>query len=198
MIDYEVKFQNRKTLTIKVRNRRVFVFAPYGTSHEYVDSFVIKKADWINKAIAKQTADHNELGKITDNETLLFGEAITLPSNFATDRKGFYLSHATYLENRIRELANVYGYDFSTVKYSVARTSWGRCNSKKQITLNLALLAVPKRLSDYVIAHELTHTKHFDHSKAFYAALSKVMPDHAKRRKELKNHEYVLGLFYGK
>jgi predicted metal-dependent hydrolase len=54
-----------------------------------------------------------------------------------------------------------------------------------KVTLNLWLIKAPIELLDYVIAHELSHIKHFNHSKHFYAELAKLYPSYQQCRQEL-------------
>ena len=41
-------------------------------------------------------------------------------------------------------------------------------------------------LIDYVVVHELAHTVHHNHSKAFYNLVEKYIPDYKARQKKLK------------
>ena len=73
-----------------------------------------------------------------------------------------------------------------TVKYRKMTAKWGICRPKSAVvTLNKLLVLMPPVLSDYVIAHELAHFKHPDHSPAFWAHLASVMPDCNARRRSL-------------
>ena len=64
------------------------------------------------------------------------------------------------------------------IRMRVMRSCWGNCRpSRRIVTFNAFLAAVPDESLDYVVAHELTHFLHADHSAAFYAALARVMPD---------------------
>jgi predicted metal-dependent hydrolase len=47
-------------------------------------------------------------------------------------------------------------------------------------------MMLPWELIDYVLLHELTHTKHLHHGEAFWSALEAIMPDIKRRKKELK------------
>ena len=64
---------------------------------------------------------------------------------------------------------------------------WGSCSENGRITLNTQLIKAPSQCIDYVITHEMCHLKHFNHSKAFYNLLVKVMPDWEKRKKRLES-----------
>lgn len=67
-------------------------------------------------------------------------------------------------------------------------TNWGSCSPRNNITLNFALLFVPAELLEYVILHELAHTKKRDHSKEFWAELARTLPDYKTRKKELRRY----------
>jgi predicted metal-dependent hydrolase len=64
------------------------------------------------------------------------------------------------------------------------RNRWGSCSSKGAITLNSLLMKMPVECIDYVIVHELCHLWEFNHSKAFYQLMSRLMPEW-KRHKAL-------------
>ncbi len=92
------------------------------------------------------------------------------------------------LPARTAELAQLHGLKFSHVDLRNMRTQWGSCSSKGRICLNIQLMRLPDELIDLVILHELTHTLHMDHSKAFYADLDKFLGGrHAALNKALKS-----------
>lgn len=63
---------------------------------------------------------------------------------------------------------------------------WGSC-AKRVIRLNWRLMQAPRRVIDYVIAHELIHVSHPSHSAAFWAALGSSMPAYELHRRELES-----------
>ena len=72
------------------------------------------------------------------------------------------------------------------LKLRVMRARWGSCRPKGAlITLNTRLAFYPTDYIDYVIMHEFTHFLHANHSKAFWEAFAKNMPDWEQRRKAL-------------
>lgn len=73
-----------------------------------------------------------------------------------------------------------------TVRDNLSR--WGSCSRDGSISLNLRLLFMPEGILDYVIVHELAHTKYRSHGPRFWSLVEKVMPDHADRRKWLKEN----------
>ena len=57
------------------------------------------------------------------------------------------------------------------------KRQWGNCSRKGEIKYNLSLIHYPTECIDYVIAHEMCHLLHFNHSRAFYDLLSQLCPD---------------------
>ena len=50
-------------------------------------------------------------------------------------------------------------------------------------------------LVDFVILHELSHTKEMNHSEKFYMVLSQMVPRWKDNRKELKKYNFLLNLY---
>jgi predicted metal-dependent hydrolase len=62
---------------------------------------------------------------------------------------------------------------------------WGYCTRTGRLTFSWQLIALPERLREYVVLHELTHLVEFNHSMSFRRKLGLVCPDYRKREKEL-------------
>ena len=67
------------------------------------------------------------------------------------------------------------------------KTAWGKCNSKRKITINPDLMKYDQRVIDYVVLHEFCHLRYMNHSKDFWNMVGKFMPDYKDLKKELKN-----------
>ena len=67
------------------------------------------------------------------------------------------------------------------------KTRWASCSSSQNISLNYKLLFLPKEVVHYVLVHELCHTIHMNHSKAFWQLVDEKMPGFEPYRKVLKN-----------
>ena len=66
------------------------------------------------------------------------------------------------------------------------KSRWGSCTHDGKITLNLALIKMPKACIEYVIVHELCHLVEHNHGKRYFALLERVMPDWEGRRQAVE------------
>lgn len=97
-----------------------------------------------------------------------------------------------YLPGRVRMLAKENGFRISGVKIRRMKTRWGSCNAKNNINLNSWLMMLPDHLSDYVILHELVHTRHKNHSTRFWESLDTITGGRSKAlRKELGKQQIM-------
>ena len=71
------------------------------------------------------------------------------------------------------------GLDYRSLKVDSAKSRWGCCSSQKDIKLSYYLLLLPERLVDYVIVHELCHTREMNHGPRFKALLHSYFNDYA-------------------
>jgi hypothetical protein len=91
-----------------------------------------------------------------------------------------------YLPKRVKALADQFGFHYNRVTVKNLRSRWGSCSAANNLNLNLHLMRLPDELIDYVILHELTHTRVKNHSPAFWGALEKILPETRSLRQQLK------------
>ncbi|MDD4858774.1 MAG: SprT family zinc-dependent metalloprotease [Dehalococcoidales bacterium] len=149
----------------------VRVAVPARVSFEEALEFVHRKKAWILKHLATTKQRENEI-----RETRAL--CASIDPIFARE----------ILTGRIRYLADKHGFSFNKVSIRSQKTRWGSCSRKNNISLNVKLVLLPDDLRDYVIFHELVHTKVHDHSKRFWAELDKYVGDGKAKSKILKQN----------
>lgn len=199
---YKTVRSNRKTMSISIREGKITLCVPRSLSESVIREFVMSKQKWIEKNISR----HRDFIKVAENmrignNALLFGQLVHIEAGNMQKRerenylyREFYKSNSDYLLNRIGELSEQFGLKFNGLKLIYAKTLWGVCDTENNIRLNFGLLALPKELSDYVILHELVHTKFHNHSRDFWNLFKFYMPDCLSRRRLLKEYSWVLYL----
>ena len=98
-----------------------------------------------------------------------------------------------YLPDRVNHLANKNDFSFNRVSVQNSKTRWGSCSVNNNINLSLHLMRLPDHLIDYVILHELSHTKVKNHSPHFWHLLDQVSGNARVLDKEVKS--YKIGIY---
>jgi len=98
-----------------------------------------------------------------------------------------------FLPSRTSELAASHGFSFSGVQIRNSKSRWGSCSHKNGISLSLHLMRLPDHLIDYVILHELVHTRHKNHSTRFWTELERIRPAALTEDREL--NQYKIGVY---
>ncbi len=165
-----------RRIIITVRpGKGVRVAVPRHTSFKSAMEFVRIKKPWIKKHLAK--IKRYEKQKKAFNDIFL-----------SIDR----MEARKKIISRLHQLAKQYGFTYNRVSIRNQRTRWGSCSGKGNISLNMKLVALPPELFDYVILHELVHTRIHNHSQKFWKELDKYVEN--GKTKAARLIEYGLGL----
>jgi len=93
------------------------------------------------------------------------------------------------LPQRLRALSLQTGLSYKSVTIKQLKSRWGSCNTNKEITLNLYLMQLPWSLIDYVLIHELVHTKVMQHGKPFWDEMERHLPGARRLRKQVGSYQ---------
>ena len=137
--------------------------------------FVSDRRDWIEKQLEKIRQFEQQISSL-----FLYGQP--------ADRK----AARRQLVDRLDRLAAAYGYTYNRVFVRNQKTRWGSCSAKKNISLNMKLLRLPPELLDFVLLHELVHTRHMNHGKDFRQELLKVAPNAKELERRLKQYSLAV------
>ena len=122
--------------------------------------------------------------------------------DFTTDRVQTLVKNAVmramrkkaeeYLPPLVQYWSSLFDLPYNKVTISKARSRWGSCSSKRDISLSFYLMLLPAHLMDYVILHELAHTREMNHGPKFWELLNQLTDGKALAlRKELRMHRPV-------
>jgi predicted metal-dependent hydrolase len=135
-----------------------------------------------------------------------------------TYKNGFYLEHPNYssssqhddaieaalhayLKQRFTTEAQSFALKYSellsvecqSLRVTEMAKRWGSCTEAGTVSLDWRLVYAPKRVSAYVVAHELAHLKVSNHSSKFWNLLSSVYGEHQREHDWLQKNEHLLG-----
>ncbi len=96
------------------------------------------------------------------------------------------------LSLRTAQLALELGVEVRSVTIRDQRTRWGSCSARRDVSLNWRLMQAPSWVSDYVIVHELIHTRHFHHGPEYWQEVEVAFPRYHEAELWLKRHAVLL------
>lgn len=98
----------------------------------------------------------------------------------------------TLLPVRVEQLAAMHGFTYHSIKVKQLKSRWGSCDNFQKLTFNMYLMQLPWSLIDYVILHELQHTRILRHGPPFWNAIQECVPNVSQLRKTISRHQPVL------
>ncbi|WKZ31258.1 MAG: SprT family zinc-dependent metalloprotease [Candidatus Dojkabacteria bacterium] len=105
----------------------------------------------------------------------------------------WYKSEArTILADRVGHFCDLAGLRHQSIKLSNAKTRWGSCSSKGNLNFNWRIIMAPMEVVDYLVAHEVAHLRHQNHSKSFWNLVGEIYPDYKQHRRWLKENGHRL------
>jgi len=219
VIEYQIKYSNRKTLNISVeRDRSIVVRAPHYLTADKIDKIVQSKRQWIKEKLnhAQKYPLVSENKEFVSGETLMYLgknyqllvvdeeiEGIEFDQRFkiskANQPKANELFKKWYLKQaliKIEPLATKYAKSLG-VKYNQFKTSemkyrWGSCTPANNIIFNWRIIKAPMYVLEYLVAHELVHLIENNHTPRFWNILSIQVPNYENAKNWLKKNGQLL------
>jgi hypothetical protein len=216
MVDKIVR-SKRKTLSLHIESSgEVIVRAPLLMPQLLIDRFVNRKSAWIKKHKSKilSRLEENPERRFEPGDKFHFlgeeyelefsdnaGRSIVLEGNFVTRpataeeikkrlRKWYRDEARFYLTERLDICAEQYNLPYKELKITSAAGRWGSCTSKGSVNFPWRIMMCPENIIAYVIAHEMAHLVHLDHSARFWREVEKMCPTCRDDRKWLHANEH--------
>lgn len=216
-LNYELIRAKIKNMYILIRDGKVIVKVPRSISDNRVTDFINSKENWIvkklkeieEKSVKEKNFVSGEVFKILGNNYILNVERGDFKKSIVNMENGFinvFVNEDSSVD-KIKDLIDKMYYKLAIVVVDKSvdmwrgviniapdvvvikklKTAWGKCNSKRKITINPDLMKYDQKVIDYVVLHEFCHLRYMNHSKDFWNMVSKYMPDYKLLRNELKN-----------
>ena len=205
-MNIEILRERRRTIFLKILNsENAILKVPKRLSQKEIKEFLDSKKNWLEKSVKKMKSNEDFSKQFDFQRFLYLGgkricekkDAISHYETFderkkTRETKKFYQSFFSRLENYARSISQKTGISFNDIKQISSVRVWGSFDSNKQMKLNLKLVILPERLVEYVIIHELCHSKQMNHCTKFWKLVEKFCPDYKERKKELNQFGFLL------
>lgn len=156
-----VKSRRAKRLSININCLcEVRVSVPWRYSFKAAKEFLNDNSGWIKKNLEKVSRLRKNIENVDEG------------IDFDTAKQ--------QLTERLGWLADLYGFEYNRVFIRRQKTRWGSCSGVNNINLNVNLVRLDQRLMDYVLLHELVHTRVKNHSLRFWRELDRYTSGQAK------------------
>jgi len=182
MDQYEIRVSTRaKRLTLTVHpDGRVVATKPKRISQKAVEAFLAKHWEWIERA--KETFQKRAAKKRTDQI------ALPRPRKSSLAYKEARKEARVLVTERLKHFNELYDFTYGTISIRDQKTRWGSCSAKGNLSFNYRIVYLPKEIQDYIVVHELCHTKEHNHSERFWAQVGRTIPEHVSLRKALRSN----------
>lgn len=190
----------RVTLRYDGKKEHFVVTTPQRTSKKFITAFLTTHQNWMaqQQSIAPQKINPLQQGRITiqgierrieHNEAA--GVAVTLHPEHIEIRcraervpralQRFVKQHAEQIITPLcHDKAAQIDKKISAVNFRDTTSRWGSCAHDGKLSFSWRLIFAPQEVIDYVVAHEVAHLQHFDHSPAFWTLCRKLSTDYTK------------------
>jgi predicted metal-dependent hydrolase len=198
----------RISIRIDVMEGCAVLVRPKRATDAAVGAFLHKQRFWIEKHLA-QLPDRAVVG---DGAQLdLLGRSYTLHA-VPDAKRGVWKDQATihvsgspdHMVRRVRDFIKdeakaaftVWARDYAArLGVNVARvgvrdttTRWGSCTKVGHLSLSWRLALAPEAVARYVVAHEVSHLRHMNHSPAFWRTVESICPGMKNAREWLRRN----------
>ena len=184
----KVRNATRLSLRVSSVNESVTLTAPVNTNQDVLLRFLESKENWLKENLIKisnkkvdvdiggvipifGTKKHIKICSESLNVKIV-GNSIRIPTTVS--KPGLVVEN--YLKKLAKEeitgIANYYcsklGVSYASIKLRDTRSRWGSCSSNSNLMFSWRIIMAPRNVIRYLVAHEVTHLKHFNHSREFW------------------------------
>ncbi len=176
-IEYSLR-PSRKARALRLSvypDKRIVVSASLGYSISTIENFIKSKSEWILDKL-------RYFSKFAEVTTLRGGRREYLKYKEVA---------RSIVHERLRHFNQFYNFDYGNITIRNQKSRWGSCSKRGNLNFNFKIAQIDAELADYIIVHELCHTKEFNHGKAFWQLVEKTIPNYKDLRGRLKRGALV-------
>ena len=188
--DYDVKVTVRSScrrmiLRCRPQEGTVLLTVPRGTTEAAARAFLTALMDWLEEHMGAQEVWKPQYA--AGERHWCLGRLVTLGKEAPAGQAAFLRWRNEQLLTVLRRLLQAWtvrmGVRVSHVTLQEMTSRWGSCRAATgRLTFNTRLGMLEERLIEETVVHELCHFFHQNHSAAFYALMTRWLPDWKARK----------------
>ena len=93
------------------------------------------------------------------------------------------------LPDRVAAISTQRSLPYRNLRIRKLTSRWGSCSNQKDISLSYYLVQLPWELIDYVVLHELAHTRYHHHGRDFWSFMEQYLPDVRALRRQIRQYK---------
>lgn len=215
LIPTRIVYSNRKSISLIIETNGDFIVrAPYKATERQIYKFINQKQLWILKKRSEQLNNAIKPIEITNGTNInILGcdyaimlhninrvkqkdGVIYLPAQNPKEKLIAYLKKLakSVITSEINDICARFKFNYESISINSAKTRWGSCSGSNKLHFTYKLLLCPIDVVDYIIIHELCHTKVKNHSQKFWILVASCYPDYRNCEKWLKQNRAIVEL----
>lgn len=189
------------------------VTVPKGMNQTQIERFVSDQSFWIEKQRVKQLGreqlettesiylfgkkytkvvlydEKNPIGFGIHADKLIYNvinpeTSLTSPEYTKALERFLKNTAQAFILPKTSQLADTYKLTLGRITFRQQKTRWGSCSSQGNLNLNWRLVHFSPKAIEYIIAHELAHLTHHNHSREFWRLVAEYIPEYKKLQKD--------------
>jgi len=215
LIPTKIIRSHRKSIALMIEHNGDFIVrAPLRVDEASIFNFINKKSEWIIKKRIEQLQNQPKTINLNTEDTIsILGKEylikvcktkrtkvaeniIYLPISNPKEKLISYLKKLakTVISKNIKDICNKYNFTYTSISINSAKTRWGSCSGSNKLHFTYKLILCPIEVLEYIIIHELCHTKVKNHSQKFWHLVESYCPDYRNCEKWLKQNRAIVDI----
>ncbi len=173
-LSYTLVRSKRRSLSLMITPQaELLVRAPLKAPLYSIESFITRKSLWIQKTKARVAA-------------------LPKPKSFTPEQiKELKKQARQTIPERVAEISQRFGLTYKSIRITSAARRWGSCSHDNRLNFSWRLMLTTPSVIDYVVAHELAHIRHKNHSRDFWDCVEKMHPNVREDKCWLKENRFL-------
>lgn len=205
--------QRAKNITLRIEpgGRGLKITVPPGVADDEIGRFLTRQEGWLVSKL-DLVPDHprldigmkvpirgvphlivHEAGRGTSHQRdtqsgpqlVIYGD-----TRFAARRVADYLKSCakTDIDPLVTHHTKTIGRNAKSVRYKDTKSRWGSCSSDGNLSFSWRIMMAPPTVINYLVAHEVAHLVHMNHSPRFWSQCEALCPDMKRAKDWLKRN----------